>query len=124
MLYYLYPWLREFFFGFNVIRYITFRSVSAAVTSFIVCIVVGHYLIRKLGKSGLIEKQGKDDSPHLKSLHGKKEGTPTMGGIIIGIAVLSSCFLWADLSNRFVKLTLFGSSGCITNRFNTEVLVV
>ena len=107
MLYYIYPSLREFFFGFNVIRYITFRSVSAAVTSFLICVVVGQYLIRKLREAGVIEKQGKDDSLRLKSLHSKKEGTPTMGGIIIAIAVLSSCLLWADLSNRFVLLVLF-----------------
>ncbi len=107
MLYYLYPYLREFFFGFNVLRYITFRSVSGAVTSFILCVVIGPRLIKKLNKFGITEKLGKSDSPHLETLHSRKKGTPTMGGILICIAVVSSCLLWANLSNRFVLLVLF-----------------
>lgn len=106
MLYYLYPWLREFFSGFNVLRYITFRSVSAAVTSFLICVILGPRLIRRLTKSGIKEKQGKSDSLELDSLHKKKEGTPTMGGVLISIAVVLSCLVWGNLSNRFVLLVL------------------
>lgn len=107
MFYYLYPYLREFFFGFNVLRYITFRSVSAAVTSFILCVVIGPRLIKKLHRFGVTENLGKSDSPRLETLHSRKKGTPTMGGILICIAVVSSCLLWADLSNRFILLVLF-----------------
>lgn len=106
MLYYFYPWLREFFSGFNVLRYITFRSVSAAVTSFLICIILGPCLIRRFTRSGIMEKQGKSDSPKLDSLHRKKQGTPTMGGVLISIAVVLSCLIWGNLSNRFVLLVL------------------
>ncbi len=107
MLYHLYPYLREFFFGFNVLRYITFRSVCAAVTSFVICVVLGPRLIRRLRKFGVTEKLRKNDSPHLETLHRKKGGTPTMGGILVVIAVVASCILWGDLSNRFMLLVLF-----------------
>ena len=107
MLYYLYPYLRDFFFGFNVLRYITFRSVCAAVTSFTICVVIGPRLIKKLRKFGITEKLRKNDSPHLETLHRGKQGTPTMGGILISIAVVFSCVLWGNLGNRFMLLVLF-----------------
>ena len=107
MFYYLYPYLRDFFFGFNVLRYITFRSVFAAVTSFIICVVVGPSLIKKLQKFKITDRTRKKDSAHLDSLHSSKEGTPTMGGILICVAVVFSCILWANFSNRFVFLVLF-----------------
>ena len=106
MLYYLYPWLCDFFAGFNVLRYITFRSVCASVTSFLVCVLFGPCLIRRLRKSGIRRKNGKNDSLQLDSLHRKKEGTPTMGGILIVISVILSCLIWGNLSNRFVLLVL------------------
>jgi len=107
MLYFLHPCLRDFFFGFNVLRYITFRSVAAAITSFIICVVAGPWIIGKLKRVGITERRGKNDSRHLETLHKEKKGTPTMGGVLIGIAVLFSCLLWANLSNRFILLVLF-----------------
>ena len=111
MLYYLYPYLREVFFGFNVLRYITFRSVFAAVTSFFICAVFGRRFIEKFRKAGIVEKQGKGDSQELDSLRRGKAGTPTMGGIFIAIAVILSCLAWGNLSNRFVLLTLLVFAG-------------
>jgi phospho-N-acetylmuramoyl-pentapeptide-transferase len=72
-----------------------------------VCVVIGPRLIKKLHKLKITEKLFKSDSPQLDALHSKKEGTPTMGGILVVIAVIFSCFLWADLSNRFMLLVLF-----------------
>ena len=122
MLYYLYPYLREIFFGFNVLRYITFRSVFAAVTSFFICAVFGRRFIERFRKAGIIEKQGKGDSPELDSLHMGKMGTPTMGGIFIAIAVILSCLAWGNLSNRFVLLTLLVFAGFSLLGFTDDLL--
>ncbi len=106
MLYYiLYP-LRERFFGFNVIRYITFRSVAAAVTAMVLSIVIGPWVIRKLHELEIGQPVRRDWFP-LFAQHKGKEGTPTMGGALVILAVLVSCALWADILNRFVLLALF-----------------
>jgi phospho-N-acetylmuramoyl-pentapeptide-transferase len=106
MLYYiLYP-LRERFFGFNVIRYITFRSVAAAVTAMVLSIAIGPWVIRKLHELEIGQPVRRDWFP-LFAQHKDKEGTPTMGGALIILAVLVSCALWADILNRFVLLALF-----------------
>ncbi len=122
MLYYLYPYLREIFFGFNVLRYITFRSVFAAVTSFFICAVFGRRFIEKFRKAGIVEKSGKGDCPELDSLHRSKVGTPTMGGIFIAIAVILSCLAWGNLSNRFVLLTLLVFAGFSLLGFTDDLL--
>ena len=101
----LYP-LREYFFGFNVFRYITFRAAMAGITAFIVCLWIGPGLIRFLAKLDLkqtIEREGFDA---LYDEHAGKEKVPTMGGIIILGAITLSTLLWADLSNRYVWLCL------------------
>ena len=122
MLYYLYPYLREVFFGFNVLRYITFRSVFAAVTSFFICAVFGRRFIEKFRKAGIRQKQGKGDSPELDSLHRDKMGTPTMGGIFIAASVVLSCLTWGNLSNKFVLLTLLLFAGFSLLGFTDDLL--
>ncbi|MFC1668714.1 phospho-N-acetylmuramoyl-pentapeptide-transferase, partial [Chlamydiota bacterium] len=106
MLYHLLYPLKTFFIGFNVFRYITFRAAFAAITSMLITIIIGPYVIRKL----TILKFGQEFrsvGPYpLKKLHNAKKGTPTMGGIIIIIALVISLFLWADLSNEFILLTI------------------
>ncbi|MDP2654026.1 MAG: phospho-N-acetylmuramoyl-pentapeptide-transferase [Candidatus Omnitrophota bacterium] len=105
MFYYL-SQLKEFFIGFNIFRYITFRAAMAAVTTFLLCMVLGPMLIRYFHERQIREKAKRDDCPDLDRFHHSKEGTPTMGGIFIVGSIVLSVLLWADLSNRYVLLTL------------------
>lgn len=75
----------------NVFRYITFRSVYAALTSFLLCLLLGPLIIRMLKKKG-VSQNIREDGP---DRHLQKAGTPTMGGLIILIAILTSIVLWA-----------------------------
>ena len=102
MLYYLLYPLKTWFFGFNVLKYITFRSVGAAVTALLVSILAGPAFIRFLYRIKAGEKIRKDEAPPLYNLHKSKEGTPTMGGIIINASIYASVLLWADITNPYV----------------------
>ena len=101
----LYP-LREYFFGFNVFRYITFRAAMAGITAFIVCLWIGPGLIRFLSKLDLKQTIEREGFAALYGEHAGKEKVPTMGGVIILGAILLSTLLWADLHNRYVWLCL------------------
>ena len=95
----------------NVFRYITFRSVWALLTALIISILFGPAMIRWLQRI----KCGQyiqEDGPK----HQAKQGTPTMGGIMIIISVVVSTLLWGDLTNIYVWLTMlvfvgFGAVG-------------
>jgi phospho-N-acetylmuramoyl-pentapeptide-transferase len=103
MLYYLYElsdsvsWLRVF-------RYITVRALGAAGTAFLISVLLGPWVIRRLRQMGIRQYERKEEAPPLHALHGKKEGTPTMGGILIILAVVVSSLLWALPLNVFVLL--------------------
>lgn len=102
MLYHLFYPLSQYISGFNLFRYITFRTAGATVTALFIAWVIGPYIIRKLRARQVGEKiRAEGPQTHLK-----KEGTPTMGGIIILAAVVVPTLLWADLSNRFVQVAL------------------
>lgn len=110
MLYYfLYP-LREYFFGFNVFRYITFRSAGAAITAMLIGMFLGPVIINWLTKLKMNERirSGKNYETYY-DLHKKKQGTPTMGGIIILLAVIISTLLWADITNRQIWIILLAT---------------
>ncbi|MBM3321674.1 MAG: phospho-N-acetylmuramoyl-pentapeptide-transferase [Candidatus Eisenbacteria bacterium] len=102
MLYFLLYPLRDSLSIFNVFRYITFRSAYAAVTALLLCFLLGPWIIRRLRKSQLLEA-GSDLTPET---HRAKRGTPTMGGILILLAVAVPTLLWADMTNRYVQLAL------------------
>lgn len=104
----LYP-LRDFISAFNVFRYITFRAAMAALTAFILSLIFGPILIRKLKELKLGEKINKADSLKLDDLHRHKQNTPTMGGILILGAVIISTLFWADLTNHCVWIVLFST---------------
>ena len=108
MFYYLLYPLKEYWFGFNVFRYITFRASMAAVMSFLVCLILGPFIIRLMKSldAGLYVWKKHADS--LYDLHKHKEGTPTMGGLLIIVAVLISSLLWCRLDNDYVFLALGG----------------
>jgi phospho-N-acetylmuramoyl-pentapeptide-transferase len=110
MFYHIFYPLRELWFGFNIFRYITFRAAGGALTAFLIAVVFGPPLIRKLRKLKVGEKirNGK----HYEELyrhHKDKEGTPTMGGVIILLAVLAATVLWARLETTPVILILISA---------------
>jgi len=93
---FLYP-LASDFSGFNVFRYITFRTGAATLTALLICFMVGPVLIRTLERLRIgqpIREIGPD--------HQAKAGTPTMGGILILFSLLVSVLLWSNLDNAFV----------------------
>jgi len=105
MFYYLLYPLREIISGFNVFRYITFRSAAAAITALFISFVVGPYIIKKL-RQHQIGEEIREDGPQS---HLKKSGTPTMGGLIILAAVIIPTLLWARVSNIYILLILFAT---------------
>ena len=107
MMYYLHRFSDQFI-GFNVFSYVTFRSVAAAVTAFVISLIFGNFVIRKLTALKLGQPIRLAAEVHrLAELHGGKHGTPTMGGVLIIGAIFLSSILWARPDNRFVWLALF-----------------
>jgi phospho-N-acetylmuramoyl-pentapeptide-transferase len=97
----------DFFGVFNVFNYISFRAVSAAVTAFLLSLVFGSRVIRRLISLKVGQPiRTKEEVNHLFELHGKKAGTPTMGGVLLLGAVIISTLLWARLDNSAVWLLL------------------
>jgi len=88
--------------AFNVFRYITFRSIYAVLTAFLICFLLGPWVIRRL-RYLQVGQYIRDDGPQT---HLKKAGTPTMGGSLILSSVAVSTLLWADLTNFFVWIVL------------------
>jgi len=88
----------------NVFKYITFRIGLSVVTSLIIIFLIGNPLIKYFSKkqiTGPIRHDGPID--HII----KKSGTPTMGGLMILIGIISSTLMWADLKNIYIWIVLF-----------------
>lgn len=102
MLYYLFLELTNYVSGLNLFRYITTRATAAAVTALVISLIFGPMFLRLLHKYQVSEKI-REEGPES---HKAKEGTPTMGGIMILFAIIVPTLLWADLSNRFILLIL------------------
>ena len=107
MLLWLAKFLSHYFHIFDVFRYLTLRAILAALTAFIISLILGPSFIRRLSARhvGQVVRQ---DGP--KS-HFKKAGTPTMGGTLILITVMAATLLWANLANRYVWLILLVTIG-------------
>jgi phospho-N-acetylmuramoyl-pentapeptide-transferase len=106
MLYHLLYPMAEQFGGFNVVRYITFRTAAATLTALFISFLVGPWLIRKLASMRVaqpIREIGPD--------HQAKAGTPTMGGLLVLLSLGVSVLLWADLTNHFVWIVLGLTAG-------------
>ena len=103
MLYHLLYPLNTSFIGFNVFRYITFRSIGGAITAFLIMIVIGPWFIRMMQKMQ-IGQVVRDDGP---ASHLSKQGVPTMGGLLIVSSVILSTLSWARLDSSLVWLLLF-----------------
>ena len=113
MLYWLlYQKLYPFFHPFRIFRYLTFRTAFASGTALLIALLIGPYVIQKL-REFQIGQYIREEGP--KS-HQKKSGTPTMGGVLIAIAILLPTVLWSDPANPFVWIAVlstlaFGSVG-------------
>ena len=92
--------------AFNVFRYITFRTGAATLTALFIAFVVGPPLIRKLA-SLRVGQPIREIGP----AHATKEGTPTMGGLLILLSLLVSVLLWSNLDNRFVWIVVLVTVG-------------
>ena len=102
MLYWLLYPLAGRFPVFNVFRYITFRTAMSAVTALSLALVLGPAMIRFLRRAQI----GQSIRAEGPKTHLTKAGTPTMGGLLIILAVVLATLLWMDLSNRFVWIGL------------------
>ncbi|MBI2962701.1 MAG: phospho-N-acetylmuramoyl-pentapeptide-transferase [Deltaproteobacteria bacterium] len=102
MLYSLLYSLHGSYSAFNVMKYITFRTLLAAILSFLIAFLFGSWLIRKLAELQ-VGQQIRADGP---ARHQTKAGTPTMGGVLILFSLVLSTLLLADLTNAFVWLLL------------------
>lgn len=103
MLYYILFQLRNTVSGFNVFRYITFRTAWAALTALVISFILGPWLIERMRQIKLgqfIREEGPKS-------HQQKAGTPTMGGILINVAILIPTVLWADILNPYIWIVLF-----------------
>ncbi|MDI6741436.1 MAG: phospho-N-acetylmuramoyl-pentapeptide-transferase [Smithella sp.] len=107
MIYYLLYPLHETISFFNVFRYITFRTIFAAITALLISLIFGKWMIQKL-QAMQIGQQIRDDGPQS---HLIKKGTPTMGGLLIIFAVVISTLLWTNLSDVYVWLILLVTVG-------------
>ena len=102
MLYHLLTALADTVSGFNVFRYITFRTILAALTALAISLAAGGPVIRYL-TALKVGQQVRSDGP---STHLTKAGTPTMGGALIVGAIVISTLLWADLHSRAVWIVV------------------
>jgi phospho-N-acetylmuramoyl-pentapeptide-transferase len=103
VLYHLFYPLADKFIGFNVFRYVTFRSVYAAITAFALCLFLGGAVIARMRAAQLGEKI-RTDGP---ASHSSKAGTPTMGGLLILLTMLISVLLWVRWDSKFLWLSVF-----------------
>ena len=103
MLYHiLYQWLQPYYSPLNIFRYITVRTAFASLTALLLMLVLGPLVIRRL-KEFQIGQFVREEVP----AHQAKAGTPTMGGLLILLAIVVPTLLWTNLANPFLWLVLF-----------------
>ncbi len=106
MLYWLlYQKLFPYFRPFRIFRYLTFRTAFASLTALLIALLIGPYVIEKL-REFQIGQYIREEGPQA---HQKKAGTPTMGGVLICIAILLPTLLWSDLSDPFVWIVMLST---------------
>jgi phospho-N-acetylmuramoyl-pentapeptide-transferase len=102
MLYHLLYPLSKYISGFNLFKYITFRMAYATVTAMLISFLFGTLFIEML-KRFQVKENIRSDGP---KTHQAKEGTPTMGGLLILMSIIIPTVFWSDLSNRYIQLIL------------------
>jgi len=102
MLLWLAKFLNQYIHTFRVFQYLTFRSIVSALTALLIALIFSPKLIRYLTLRQ-IGQNVRDDGPQS---HLSKSGTPTMGGVLILIAITVSILLWGDLTNRYIWIIL------------------
>jgi phospho-N-acetylmuramoyl-pentapeptide-transferase len=115
----LYP-LGDSFIGFNVFRYLTFRTGLAIATAFFISLVLGPWMISKL-RAMQVRQSIREEGPEH---HQVKEGTPTMGGILIVSSFVLTTLLWADLKNPYIWTVLVATVGFATVGLIDDMLIV
>lgn len=106
MLYWLlYQKLFPYFSPFRIFRYVTFRTVFASLTALFIGLIVGPSVIRQL-RDFQIGQYIREEGP---AAHQKKAGTPTMGGVLITIAIIIPTLLWSDLTNKYVWIAVIST---------------
>lgn len=113
MLLLLTEYLSQFHSGFNVFQYLTLRTILGVLTALIIAFLIGPRMIRRLSHKQQTGQPIRSDGPQS---HLAKAGTPTMGGLLILVAMVISTLLWSDLTNRYVWVVLvvtivFGAIG-------------
>jgi len=97
--------LQHYVAPFRIFRYVTFRTAFASLTALFTALIVGPLVIGRL-RDFQIGQYIREEGP---KAHQKKAGTPTMGGLLIVIAIVVPTLLWADLSNRFIWIAIFAT---------------
>jgi phospho-N-acetylmuramoyl-pentapeptide-transferase len=116
----LYEQLFEFFSPFRIFRFLTFRTAFAGLTALFMGLIVGPAIIRQL-RDFQIGQYIRDEGP---AAHRKKAGTPTMGGVLITVAIIVPTLLWADLSNKFIWVALLATTAFAAIGFADDYLKV
>jgi len=101
----LYP-LSEYFFVFNVFRYITFRAVMASIFAFLFSVLIGPKIIAILKDFKFYHSHERTGFEAISKKSPHKAEIPTMGGLLIVVAILLSTILWGDLSNRYLWIAV------------------
>ena len=105
---------------FRIFRYLTFRTAFASLTALLMGLIIGPAVIRRL-REFQVGQYIREEGP--KS-HQKKAGTPTMGGVLIIVSIMVPTLLWADLSNKFIWLTVLSMLGYAAIGFADDYLKV
>jgi len=108
MLYYFLVPLGRDHIVFNVFRYLTFRSFMALISAFVLSLLIGPWLIERLRVMQHGGETIREDTPQR---HQTKQGTPTMGGVLILAALLGTTLLWANLGNRYIWVAVLTTAG-------------
>jgi phospho-N-acetylmuramoyl-pentapeptide-transferase len=116
----LYQQLFEHFSPFRIFRYLTFRTAFASLTALFIGLIIGPAVIRRL-RQFQIGQYIREEGP---KGHQKKAGTPTMGGVLITIAIVVPTLLWADLSNKFVWMAVLSTLAFAAIGFADDYLKV
>lgn len=121
MLYWLlYQKLHTFFPPFRIFRYLTFRTAFAGLTALFMGLIVGPAIIRQL-REFQIGQYIREEGP---AAHQKKAGTPTMGGVLISVAIIVPTVLWADLSNGYVWIAVLALMAFAAIGFTDDYLKI